>query len=114
MKLIRTATEPAPTQKKDSTGSAIDRRTFLKRSGITLGGAAAAAALSPTMMRKAQAAIPSGGDGTQTIRTVCTHCSVGCGINAEARSQLLTTHLTWARIAQKVLRSANMAMASAA
>ncbi|MBT5887416.1 MAG: molybdopterin-dependent oxidoreductase, partial [Acidiferrobacteraceae bacterium] len=86
MKLIRTATEPAPTQKKDSAGSAIDRRTFLKRSGITLGGAAAAAALSPTMMRKAQAAIPSGGDGTQTIRTVCTHCSVGCGINAEVNN----------------------------
>ncbi|MDP6029706.1 MAG: molybdopterin-dependent oxidoreductase, partial [Arenicellales bacterium] len=86
MKLIRTATEPAPTQKKDSAGSAIDRRTFLKRSGITLGGTAAAAALSPTMMRKAQATIPSGGDGTQTVRTICTNCSVGCGINAEVNN----------------------------
>ena len=38
------------------------------------------------MIRKAQAAIPSGGDGTQTIRTVCTHCSVGCGINAEVNN----------------------------
>ncbi len=39
------------------------------------------------MMRKAQAAtIPSGGDGTKTVRTVCTHCSVGCGINAEVNN----------------------------
>ncbi|MDP6532144.1 MAG: molybdopterin-dependent oxidoreductase, partial [Arenicellales bacterium] len=83
MKLIKTATEPAPSKPQGGAGSAIDRRTFLKRSGITLGGAAAATALSPTMMRKAQAAIPSGGGGTQTVRTVCTHCSVGCGINAE-------------------------------
>ena len=86
MKLIRTATEPASVPKQDRTGSAIDRRTFLKRSGVTLGGAAAATALSPTMMRKAQAAIPSGGGGTQTVRTVCTHCSVGCGINAEVNN----------------------------
>ena len=61
MKLIRTATEPAAQPKNQASGSAIDRRTFLKRSGITLGGAAAATALAPTMMRKAHAAsIPSG------------------------------------------------------
>ena len=87
MKLIRTATEPAAQPKTEASGSAIDRRTFLKRSGITLGGAAAATALAPTMMRKAHAAsIPSGGEGTQTVRTVCTHCSVGCGINAEVNN----------------------------
>ena len=87
MKLIRTATEPAPSLKKEGAGEAIDRRTFLKRSGVTLGGAAAAAAIAPTMMRKAEATtIPSGGDGTKTVRTVCTHCSVGCGINAEVNN----------------------------
>mgnify|MGYP003321372302 FL=1 len=86
MKLIRTATEPAAQPKKAGAGDAIDRRTFLKRSGVTLGGAAAAAAISPTMMRKAHAAsIPSGGDGTKTVRTVCTHCSVGCTVQAEVR-----------------------------
>ncbi|SVC49593.1 uncharacterized protein METZ01_LOCUS302447, partial [marine metagenome] len=85
MKLTRKcATEPQ--QKEATAGNAINRRTFLKRSGLTVGGAAAAATLSPTMIRKAQAAIPSGGDGTQTIRTVCTHCSVGCGINAEVNN----------------------------
>jgi len=50
MKLIRTATEPAPSLQKEGAGNAIDRRTFLKRSGVTLGGAAAAAAIAPTMM----------------------------------------------------------------
>ena len=34
MKLIRTATEPAPSLKKEGAGEAIDRRTFLKRSGV--------------------------------------------------------------------------------
>ncbi|HIL17842.1 MAG TPA: twin-arginine translocation signal domain-containing protein, partial [Gammaproteobacteria bacterium] len=47
MKLTRkSATEPQ--QKEVTAGNAIDRRTFLKRSGLTVGGAAAAATLSPT------------------------------------------------------------------
>ena len=38
------------------TGGTIDRRAFLKRSGLTAGGIAAAAALSPGMVTKAKAA----------------------------------------------------------
>ena len=37
------------------TGSAIDRRTFLRRSGLTAGGVAAAATLSGGMVTKAKA-----------------------------------------------------------
>ncbi|HEY8555368.1 MAG TPA: formate dehydrogenase subunit alpha [Burkholderiales bacterium] len=69
--------------------SAIDRRTFLRRSGIAVGGIAAAAALPLSMMRKsdakaAQAAEPKG--EIKTVRTICGHCSVGCGIIAEVQN----------------------------
>ena len=57
------------------TGGAIDRRTFLKRSGLAIGGLAAAAALKDGMVQKAAAAE---GEGNIEIRkSVCTHCSVG-------------------------------------
>ncbi|UUX52025.1 formate dehydrogenase subunit alpha [Nisaea acidiphila] len=66
-------------------GSAIDRRTFLQRSGITVGGLAAAAALGGGMVKKAEAqANPLA--GIETIRSVCTHCSVGCTVEAEVRN----------------------------
>ncbi|WP_420403111.1 formate dehydrogenase subunit alpha [Nisaea sp.] len=67
------------------TGSAIDRRTFLKRSGITVGGIAAASALGGGMVKKAEAqANPLA--GIEKIRSVCTHCSVGCTVEAEVRN----------------------------
>ena len=63
------------------TGGAIDRRTFLKRSGLTIGGLAAVASLKDGMVQKAAAAEA---DGNIVIRkSVCTHCSVGCSILAE-------------------------------
>jgi len=66
------------------TGGAIDRRTFLKRSGLTAGGIAAAATLSGGMVTKAKAAAPAGGE-IQIIKSVCTHCSVGCTVLAEVQ-----------------------------
>ncbi|WP_323797000.1 formate dehydrogenase subunit alpha [Nisaea sp.] len=66
-------------------GSAIDRRTFLRRSGITVGGLAAASALGGGMIKKAEAqANPLA--GIEKIRSVCTHCSVGCTVEAEVRN----------------------------
>jgi len=66
-------------------GSAIDRRTFLRRSGITVGGLAAAATLGGGMVKKAEAqANPLA--GIEKIRSVCTHCSVGCTVEAEVRN----------------------------
>ena len=66
------------------TGGAIDRRTFLRRSGLTAGGLAGATALSGSMIRKAEAQTASG--GVETIRSVCTHCSVGCTVEAEVQN----------------------------
>jgi len=59
----------------------IDRRTFLKGTGITAGAAAFASQLPLGMVGEAQAAAPKAGK-TEIKRTVCTHCSVGCSIDA--------------------------------
>ncbi len=63
-------------------GKTIDRRAFLKRSGIAMGGAAALSQLPFSMMGRAQAASATDGGKTEVRRTVCTHCSVGCAIDA--------------------------------
>ncbi|NNG05391.1 MAG: molybdopterin-dependent oxidoreductase, partial [Inquilinus sp.] len=71
------------------TGSAIDRRTFLRRSGLTVGGLAGTTALSGGMLRKAQAQGAATG-AVETIRSVCTHCSVGCTVEAEVQNGVWT------------------------
>jgi formate dehydrogenase major subunit len=62
----------------------LDRRTFLRRSGLGVGAGIAAAQL--TLVRKAQAAeTPGAGTAApkvQVKRTICGHCSVGCAIDA--------------------------------
>ena len=64
------------------TNGAIDRRTFLRRSGLTIGGLAAATTLSSGMVTKAQAqTAPS--DSVEIRKSVCGHCSVGCTVLAE-------------------------------
>ena len=65
-------------------GSAVDRRTFLKRSGLTAGGLAAASALSFGRVQSAQAAADSS-EPVEIKKTVCTHCSVGCTVIAEVQ-----------------------------
>ncbi len=63
-------------------GRTIDRRTFLKRSGITLGAGAVASQLPFNIVEKADAAQQATGGALEVHRTVCTHCSVGCAIDA--------------------------------
>ena len=63
----------------------MDRRRFLRRSGLGLGAGIAASQL--TLVRKAQAADPAApkagaGARVEVRRTVCTHCSVGCAVDA--------------------------------
>jgi formate dehydrogenase major subunit len=67
-------------------GRTIDRRTFLRRTGLAAGGAAVASTVSMRMMRRADAAEAAEGEGESVKRrTICTHCSVGCGIIAEVQ-----------------------------
>ena len=64
-------------------GGSIDRRTFLKRSGLTAGGAALASVVPLGMTKKAAAQSASGARELQRVKSVCTHCSVGCTVIAE-------------------------------
>src|SRR5512134_3153715 len=59
----------------------LDRRAFLKRSGVTLGAGAVAARLPFSMIGEAEAKAEQTGK-IEVKRSVCTHCSVGCAIDA--------------------------------
>ena len=65
-------------------GGAIGRRAFLRRSGIAAGGAALATTLPAGLVERAEAQT-AGSDTRQLtqIKTICTHCSVGCTVVAE-------------------------------
>src|SRR5688572_12188628 len=63
-------------------GRTVDRRTFLKRSGITFGAGAVASQLPFSMLGEAKAADKAAAPQVEVKRTVCTHCSVGCAIDA--------------------------------
>jgi formate dehydrogenase major subunit len=61
----------------------LDRRGFLRRSGLGVGVGLAATQLS--LVKKADAASAGAGNGTGKIevkRTICSHCSVGCAVDA--------------------------------
>jgi formate dehydrogenase major subunit len=61
----------------------LDRRGFLRRSGLGIGVGLAATQL--TLVKKAQASgamSKDGGGKIEVKRTVCTHCSVGCAVDA--------------------------------
>src|SRR2546426_7593126 len=58
----------------------MDRRTFLKRSGLVAGAGAFASQLPYGVIGKAAAKGEAG--QVEVKRTVCTHCSVGCSIDA--------------------------------
>jgi formate dehydrogenase major subunit len=63
---------------------AIDRRAFLLRSGLAVGGLAAAGSTHLGAVKKAQAAGSSvTGPEVQIKKNICTHCSVGCTVTAE-------------------------------
>jgi formate dehydrogenase major subunit len=64
----------------------IDRRTFLKRSGFAAGAGAVAAQLPFSMIGEAQAAKEAPAGKVEVKRTVCTHCSVGCAIDAHVQN----------------------------
>src|SRR4030081_2776508 len=68
----------------DDANGKLDRRAFLRRSGLVAGGLATLGALPLGSVRKAQAGPPAAPGVAVTIRkNVCTHCSVGCTVVAE-------------------------------
>jgi formate dehydrogenase major subunit len=67
----------------------IDRRTFLHRSGLAVGGLATLSGLSLGAVRRAHAGPPPNSGAMVTIRkNICTHCSVGCTVVAEVANDV--------------------------
>ncbi|CAL96098.1 formate dehydrogenase subunit alpha [Azoarcus olearius] len=72
-----------------SLGQTMDRRTFLKRSGLGVGAGAIAAQLPYNLIGSAEAAASADNrlaGGEEVKRTVCTHCSVGCAVDAVVKN----------------------------
>jgi formate dehydrogenase major subunit len=72
-----------PTFLDDANGK-LDRRAFLRRSGLVAGGLTALGALPLGTVRKASAGPPPT-TGAEVIlrKNICTHCAVGCTVTAE-------------------------------
>ena len=68
-----------------SSSSAVDRRGFLKASGLVAGGIAAAATMNFGMVKKAEAQAQKPSGNVKTVKSVCTHCAVGCTVMAEVQ-----------------------------
>jgi formate dehydrogenase major subunit len=65
-------------------GAGLDRRTFLRRSGLAAGGLATLGALQLGSVQKAKAGPPPAAGAAVTVRkSICTHCAVGCTVTAE-------------------------------
>ena len=66
----------------NQTAGGLDRRSFLRRSGLVATGLATIGALPLTTVQKAEAAGPNVA-GATIRKSICTHCSVGCTVTAE-------------------------------
>ena len=64
----------------------LDRRTFLRRSGLAGGALAALSTLPVGGVRKAEAAAAGPLSAGATVRkSICTHCAVGCTVTTALR-----------------------------
>jgi len=66
----------------------VDRRAFLRGSGLAIGGLATAAALVGSNVTPAKAVGSSA--AVEIKKSVCTHCSVGCTVVAEVQNGVWT------------------------
>ena len=67
----------------------LDRRSFLRRSGLVAGGLATLGALPLTSVRKADAGpVPQAGVPIQIRKNICTHCSVGCTVVTDVQNRV--------------------------
>ena len=71
----------------DLSAGPLDRRAFLRRAGFTA-GAMGLANLPLGSVKRAEAAAISPGLAVKTVKTVCTHCSVGCSVIAEVQNDV--------------------------
>ena len=65
----------------------LDRRSFLRASGLAVGGLAALGTLGAGMTRRVEAAgFTDQGQPIDVRTNICTHCSVGCTVKAEVQN----------------------------
>lgn len=88
MRLTKKSDQSAATSK--TSGLGLSRRRFLQNSGIAAGGVATVGIMAPGMMQQAKAATVPTGAPIEVKRTICTHCSVGCGVYAEVQNGVWT------------------------
>ena len=65
----------------DVANSSVDRRAFLRGSGLAIGGLAAISATAGSVTQASAQQAVNG--AVETVKSVCTHCSVGCTVVAE-------------------------------
>ena len=71
---------------QEQTTGTVDRRAFLRNSGLAVGGLAAVTTAGSGRVQPAQAAGPAAGGKIEIKKSVCTHCSVGCTVIAEVQN----------------------------
>ncbi|UWQ21473.1 formate dehydrogenase subunit alpha [Jannaschia sp. W003] len=69
-------------------GATVDRRAFLRGSGLAVGGLAAISATGGAVAPATAATAATG--AVETVKSVCTHCSVGCTVVAEVQDGVWT------------------------
>jgi formate dehydrogenase major subunit len=87
MKLTRRQSQSS---KASTTDVTMNRRAFLRQSGLASGAVAISSTLPLSMLARAEQQTDpdslntkQSGSSIESIRTVCSHCSVGCGVIAE-------------------------------
>jgi formate dehydrogenase major subunit len=64
----------------------LDRRSFLRTSGLAVGGLGALGALGAGMVTEATAGQMDHAAPVEVKQNICTHCSVGCTVKAEVQN----------------------------
>lgn len=80
------AARALPSVAAQAAPAALDRRGFLKSSGLAAGGLAALGGLGAATVRPAEARMADTGDPVFIKKSVCSHCSVGCTVVAEVQN----------------------------
>ncbi|CAD7286262.1 Formate dehydrogenase-O major subunit [Campylobacter suis] len=72
---------------RDSSSPQVGRRSFLKMASLGAAvGATAAFASSPAVRKAGEHEIGDPYKGSKIVKTICTVCSVGCGVKAEVQN----------------------------
>ncbi len=83
---IRSSSSVGTKTRRVTLNPKVARRSFLKLSAATAALTGAAMTTRITAKAATPAAAKAAYPGTKTVRSICTHCAVGCGIEAEVRN----------------------------